>query len=441
MSIAKASIKKVSWEEVRKRISKVNPELAQIIDTIGPDKKHYLYLASYPFGAEILKDGILHVPNQDGNLVPLTDAQVPETLQRDLGYNLNSNPICLILKHSTELFIKMDDLLITHYGAITEGRVFGTSRILSPDKTEQPIFIWNMTAGARSLFMLPKISEKGRHNRLARTFDLNMEPPKSHLDHWAIFKELAQHPDFGEAWQFETVFFPQAWVDALGEPNWQQLKLFLFDVSWDNTEFMRSQFIWDAMISIFHKNRNISPDPYLSSTVQTLLFVGAGWNPGFSVATDDSSGPIKRLQELYLDVYRLNDYAPIIMQPSSFSLKVNQPVYYSLAYPIATKLLPRYKTEVNKLSDLYNIRSLLMKYFHDIRSMPLNITGTSMYELPVKVEYEFFHASPEGHTGIQACSEIPRHDPYLKKIARGAERHFPTNSSFLNGCIRVRAKP
>ncbi len=162
--------------------------------------------------------------------------------------------------------------------------------------------------------------------------------------------------------------------------------------------------------------------------------------PGFSVAIDDIAGPVRRLQQLYLDVYRLTDYPPMMMRPAFFNPAVGQPVYYSLAYPMSTKLSPRFKTEVNKLSDIYNIRSLLMRYLADIRSTNLNLMETSMYDLPVKVEYEFFHTNPEGHTGILPTTDIPKQDPYFAKGSLKGNCEFPANSSFINGCVRVRCK-
>ncbi len=165
MSIAKSSMHKVYWQDVRTQVKAKNPELAAVIDEVNPGESHPLYQVSYPFGAEVLKEGILFIPNKDGDLVPLTDPQISDELRRDLDYNLNSNPICFVLKNATELFIKIDDLLVTAFGLVSEGRLFGLSRVISSKKSEQPVFTWDMTAGARSLFMLPKISEKGRHSK------------------------------------------------------------------------------------------------------------------------------------------------------------------------------------------------------------------------------------------------------------------------------------
>lgn len=209
----KATLEELPWKAVRNDIAKKNDELANIIDEINPSSEYTLFKACYPFGSEILKDGYFFIPNAKGSLVPLNSADIPAPIQDKLNYNLYSNPVSLILNNTAELFIILKNTTIPFYGLISPERIFGTWRILNPKISQHPNFIWNMVAGARSIFMLPKISETAGYNRLRRAFHLHSEKPKTLLEHWKIFREIANHPDFGEIWSTEMLFFSKKWFD------------------------------------------------------------------------------------------------------------------------------------------------------------------------------------------------------------------------------------
>ena len=45
-----ATITQTTWENVRKKLKVINPELAKIIDALNPNKDYTLFTASYPYG-------------------------------------------------------------------------------------------------------------------------------------------------------------------------------------------------------------------------------------------------------------------------------------------------------------------------------------------------------------------------------------------------------
>jgi hypothetical protein len=49
-----------------------------------------------------------------------------------------------------------------------------------------------MTAGARSIFMLPGISKTDSHNKLMQKLGLNLDVVQSLIEHWNIFKNIAK---------------------------------------------------------------------------------------------------------------------------------------------------------------------------------------------------------------------------------------------------------
>ncbi len=436
----RANISELQWKDVRLEVAKLNPELAEIIDKIDPGPECTLFKASYPFGGEILKNGDLYIPNSQGVLTCFNSPQISNHVRDKLNYNLGSNPVSFILKNTAEFFIIRENNTIPFYGLMTPGKIFGFWRVLNPGISQHPIFIWDMSAGARSIFMLPKISETGKYNKLSRAFQLRSEKPNTLLDHWKLFKEIANHPDFGEAWTAEILFFSKEWFDRLNDKEWSAFKMYLFEKAWAGTEFFRNQFIWSVVFSLIQQGRNIKPNPYIADVVRHLLAMGIGALPGFAPAIDDSAGPILRLQEVFNKIYLLTDYAPIIMQPYFFNLEDPRPIYYSLQYPNTIEFSPKARESSTKISDLYQIKSLLSKYLEDIFSNTLKVSGTMLYDLYEKVQYDFFHTDVEKYSGIRLSKEIPKEDSTFLQVPEGMSHDFPANSAFVRGCIRVAAK-
>lgn len=298
------SLHKVTWSEVSKKVRAKNPQLAEIIDNLNPGPEYYLYKANYPFGSEISREGPLYLPNKKHQLISLNDPRTNSEIKKDLDYHLNNSPLTLILENSVELFIAQNNQILPFYALLSEGSIFGTWGVLASTPALQPFCIYSMTAGARSLFMLAKISEKGKHNKLIKAFGLNMNPPKNALDHWHAFREIAQHPEFGEAWYSELLFFPKKWIESIrNDPAWKPLENFLLRKAWDDTNGTRSQYTWDLFLAMIQHRRKINADQYMTETVKNLLCLGAshatdfGIAPGFAPAIDNLAGPIQRLQE------------------------------------------------------------------------------------------------------------------------------------------------
>jgi len=438
MGLETPRLQEICWENIRDDIKSINPKLYHIIDKINPNKNYPLFKATYAYGDEIINKGHLYLPHEK-LLYPLNASQFSSRIKELLGYNLGTNPVSLVLKNSIEIFTAIENRTVSLYGLVTPGKVFSTSRILSQTVSYSPPFLWDMTAGARSIFMLPKISDAYSNEKLRKEFGMSIIPPKGLHDHWKIFKELAQHEKFESPWFAEMLFFSKKWFTHLNDPAWKDFHLYLFQSAWNNTEFWRNQFVWDLVFCLVKKNINIRPNPYIADTVKHLLSIAAGATSGFAPAIDDSSCPCKKLQEIYSTVYSLKDYQPIIMEPYTLALyQQSRPVYYSLEYPNTMEFSPKSKKISNKITDLIEIKYLLDKYFAEICKGQLNIQGTPFQDLINGVVFDYFHANLDAYDGIKESSEMPKGDPNLKSIyASNKNKSFPKNSTFLRGCIRI----
>ncbi len=296
-----------------------------------------------------------------------------------------------------------------------------------------------MTAGARSLFMLAKISKAYSYNKLVKEFGLTTDKPTSMLDHWYTFRELSQHPNFGQPWETEILFFSKAWFEQLDDEAFTAFQRYLYKNAWESSNYIRHQFIWNLVFSLIQKEMHIKPAPYIANTVKHLIAMGIGALPGYAPAIDDIAGPISQLQHIFSNIYGLKSYAPIIMQPYHFNVKDDRPVYYSLHYPNTLEFSIKSRLDSSKLADLILVKSLLRKYLNNLVKDYLHVEETPLYELPNLVKYDFFHNEFEDYTDIMDTKVIGLEDKHFS-LSQDQQQLFPANSPFLTGCVRIARK-
>lgn len=69
----KGKLEKLVWKDVRKEVAKVNPAFAKLIDELNPSDKYWVAKVTYPYGSLVLDKAILMLPNEKGDIVPITD--------------------------------------------------------------------------------------------------------------------------------------------------------------------------------------------------------------------------------------------------------------------------------------------------------------------------------------------------------------------------------
>lgn len=437
----KGHTKKCYWKTARSDVMTVNPKLAKIIDKLDPSDKYWFVRASYPYGADVMKRGLLQLANKNRDIVPLTDSSIPKEFQEGLGYNLNSNPVSLIVKNTFEIFLPLSDRTLPISGLIPTGTTFGTWRILNPGKSEQPTFIWDMTAGGRSVFMLPKITEEFKHKKLKKQFGIHANTPRNLIQHFDIFRELANSTQIKtEPWNAEILYFSESWFQDLDDPMWSEFYQYFYTSTWAGTEFWRNKFFWDIVFSLILEGYEGRPNAQIISTAHYLLYMGIGSACGMGPVSDTLAGPFDLIQDIYSSVYELRNYPPIIMQPKFFDRLAKNSIYYSLQFPCATEFKPSSRLRTSIISDLHEIQTLLRRYARDLSSDKFNLNETSFQKLFQEVKYEYFHTGAELHAGMQDTSEMAD-DINLRKTLDGKVYDaFPKACLFGKGCIRLSSK-
>lgn len=439
----KGKLEKLTWKQVRDDVAKVNPEFAKIVDELSPGDKYWIAKVTYPYGGLVLKHALLMLPNEKGYIVPITDSSIDPSLREGLSYNLNSNPVCFVLKNAFEIYLPLPDRTVPLSGLIYPGTAFGAWRVLNPKRTQQPAFIWDMSAGARSVFMLPKITEAKRHMQLRKMYSLTADVPKSLMGHWEIFRQLANHSSFKQPWNSEILYFPCQWFSHLDDKKWKSFYYYFQDSAWGSTELWRNQFIWNLIFSMILKDYETRPSAYIMDTAKYLLYTGMGAFPAFAPARNNIAGPFQELQKIYIEEYGLKNYPPIIMQPNMFDMYDTKqyPVYYSLQFPNASEFRPNSRARISIITDMHEIRSLMIRYKNELLPNTFNIAGTSLNDVFHYTQYDYFHNGVDLHAGMRNSKEMPEEDKGLLTILDGSVyKDFPDTCSFVKGCIRVSRK-
>ena len=440
LSLQKSFLEELTWKEVSKAIEQLDPELFEAIEASALPANLKLFKVSYPYGAQIMKDGLVYLPNADGALVPLADESIPAITRRHLDYNHYSNPASFILKGSADLFLTHRDVIFSFPGPVPAGRLFGTSLVLTEGRDVQkfhPTFLWQMTAGVRSLILLPKMGDAAGLDRLDRHFKINSRSLVSEgRDSWFLFRELAQKLDKSDFWTVEILFFSGDWFKWDNKPT-SPFKELLFKRAWKITEFWRNEYLWNMVFSIFMDEKIVRINPFIGDTVKHLMYMAVGAQPGFAPSNNVDFAPIPAFQKTLKEVYQI-DYEPIFMLPQTFQKNCPQPVYYSLAYPNTMEFSPSTKKISTKANDLEEILLCMKKYLHFLKTSDLNIQDSAVYEMAQKVAFSFYHPSHEDNN-IQKTEALFDQDGSFKAATNVKKINLPLpkNATFFKGCVKI----
>ncbi len=432
----KASIEELRWGDVRDKVAAINPELAEIIDFLKPSDEFTLFRARYPYGSTISDYGELHLPNSQGNVVSIHDKSIPEDTRNKLSYN--PVPLAMVTNNNTEVYTVSDNRLIP-FRMFTEGELFGTWELLDPDEFKQETYNWSISAGARSIFMLPKISDASSHRRLRAKYGVSLATPKYFSDHHEIFTKIANHNEFPHEWHNEIIFFSQKWVEGISQllnNKWTALYFFILKEAWEQSLNWRNQLntelIWQSL-SVEMSRRNMHPRHYLVNTVKHLINLGIGTTPAFAPVIDDKVAPIAGLQTAYARDYALK-YNPTIIATTHMGInKIDKHVYYSLQAPSLLTYAPSASHSHSAMKDIQEI-----KYLMDILLSRLKADDSPSYQLISNINFKYFHTEPDPQGYTESVEKIITEDSRFSSCCNSKGKlPVADSASFLRGGIRI----
>jgi hypothetical protein len=421
-----------TWDSVREEVKRVNPRLYNIIQEISPNKSYVLLKAHYPFGQKILDNGELILPSaSNGSFIHFSHYHDPQ-IKKLLNYS--SIPVGLLLNKACEIFIETSHHHILPLKYIQAGSFFGLFEYLNKLVSIKTSPVWCITAGARSLFMLPSISEKRAHKRISYTFHTSPTPPHTYEEQWDIFRAIAQQSS--PQWKNSVLFFSDKWFEHVGkkDKNWNEFYLSLFEEGWRQLQFVQSESAFNSSWNAFSEitgRKDLNPRTYIANTIKYLIAVTNGAAPAFKFATDNNCGPLDEIYKAYKEVYQLEKYAINFMHPYNVIYEEFPSLYYSMNTPILIESRPKGKYTPTAKDDLREISHLLKVFTSGLAKDQFPLLDKDIF---LKTHFNYFHVESDPTYHIQSTAEIPHYD---KRIQISEDEEFSSSSSFLKGCLRI----
>src|SRR6185437_14217934 len=436
----------LSWEELLETISLAKPRLAnRMQENCELLKDLPFFMVNYPFGEKIINKRDVYFPLVGGGSISFNDPSLPDILRNHLSYTPGiDNPVGMILNKESEFYITSGHRIVPH--PVTKaGQTFGFAHIvdavmngnLEADKTSY-VSIWNLDAGARTAFVLPKISENQKHANLLGTYGIDIEKPNTYIEQRDVFKTLNASVD--KPWTQSILYFPKQFLEMLKTDKQ------LSDIFQEMANIHRSGYtIWHTTYSkwnsdinfVFQESKASSLSSYAVNIAKHIYLIVAGGVPGFAPATNENMLPKKLIEDAYAedDGYGLTEYWPIIMQPKQFNAKAKEAVYYSISLPTLIDYNPdtfKGKTHIELLSEIADVlcrcQQYILHHFEDRESI--------LYETAIKAQFSFYHDDPNpekyGST-IKSSILLPEEDKRFYK--KGWT--FQWRSQFIRGCIKI----
>lgn len=419
----------VTWRDVAKQIRAINSELADAIDEIDPPASWKIVKVRYAFGDELLQKGELFVPHKGGKLLGINDPDFNPELCSLLNYQ--SMPVGLTLQATMELFISHSDKIYP-YNITYPGRVFALWGGLDTDISAFHGKIWNMTAGCRSLFFLPKITDKIALKRISREFGVDFKIPRSLWEQYYLLKKISAFQD--DPWYLETIFFDKNWIRIEGKKQ-QKLRYFLLNSGWKSTSILRDNVIFDFVYSSAQMEKNIRIDPYLADTIKHLYALGRGAYPGFVFSDSDLCAPISFFQQVFNEIYDL-EYSPTLMNLGYLYPGISTSLFYSLQLPTLLQFSPKSRENSTNIDALYYIQSSMKRLENYILNEGLQLKGQEIYKWAKHIKYSYFHPHSSNDHAIQSITALMKQEPILQTDELKYKKQFCETNIFMRGLIK-----
>lgn len=431
-------VRVLTWSDIRKAVSQVNQDFAEHVNALNPGKNFQVLCARYYYGESILENGVLQVPGKFG-LKPLSESGLSKQLIDDLSYS--HIPMGLALNNSVELFLDTG-MNPVPFSLINAGKIFALWTVLDTQASAHNGPIWNMTAGARSLFLLPKISDAIKFRRLAKEFSLLSNAPKEHADHFHVFKELSNRVSSKDRWFTDIVFFTHDWLAANTTAS-KLFSLYLHERVFHSTAYLRNEIVFKHVLSCAIRDTFQKPSPFVVDTIEHLIAIGNGFYPGFNFVDQEYAGPLGMLEETFGELYNMR-YAPTFMCPAYFNQQANKTCYYSLQKPTLVSFSPKSNQSHTGLDTLKEVQHIMAKIKPKVASNTYLPQSGPILRWANTTAYDYYHATlpvnrDSDANAIHSIGHLLENDSSLKNImSYYPDKEFCYSGSFLRGCIKIR---
>lgn len=424
--IHKLDIQTSNWSDVRSEVAIVNPDLVAIIDSMHPEAKHKIYIVKYPYGEMVFNDGSLNILNSS------------DEIKEALGYRVI--PLGIVLKKSLEVHANEEQRTVP-LTVLNEGAIFGIWELFDPKASYFVKVAWNVSSGARSIFLLPPIANKDSFLRLKKEFNV-FNPPNKIKDHWDIFKQIAKSSSGINAWHSEVLFFSKEWVKDI-EDNiaWKELKLYLYQQAWKQSMYWRFSSTMNLIWQFFTQHLydiNLKFNQSSLETLKHIITIGVGELPAFSAnIRQELCAPVSLLQQAFLDIYKI-DYIPTIMAAAHLSNLQEESRYYSCNFPTFIETSYINGGIRNALANIKEIYDIFVEFKKAVLTGKIKVNNTPIHDLIKHAQFDFIHTHYNNFLTLSV--KLPDQDKCLLDIPAGyAAKEFCSGSNFFKGCVRIKS--
>lgn len=426
-------IQEVSWGEIKDEVARANPAFFDAMDAAAHHPNTKLYLADYEFGDLIVNTGISQLPI-NGELIPINHPDLPEPFKTELNYSRMCAGI--FLNKTAEIFVDLEPRVHPLH-MFKVGDVYGLWELL--DAADSPYYrrMWSIAAGARSLFLLPKVTDAASHNRMQRMLNIHEASSHNMFMQGTLFKTIVAAEQFRNPWRSQVLYLGRGWFEALPSDANQQFKSACLRQEWTKSMHSRNRLTFEVIWQVLSQTQaetRLKPNVYIFESVKHLATISMSALLGFrplTSATDSTIAPIDLIERAYLEFYKLKSYIPTILAPGYLNRQTTDPVYYSFMLPTLLSLTPDHNFR-NTLEDERNVKHLLERFQKRLAAQVDVLQHFIEY-----TEFNFFHYEADPVYNIYASAALPDFDPRFAQ-SRYANREFCENGPFVRSCVMIK---
>ena len=420
----------VKWADIRNKVKAVNESIVNIVDQIRPKDQPDLIEIDYLYGDTIIDNGTLQIPNKHNLLVPVKDSDFSKNIIRALSYQ--GIPLCLNLENDNEVFMNTRTRSVP-LNLCQQGNMFGLFEAIDYIFDRPIKAMWSVSAGSRTIIMLPKISNELGLKKLRKHYDLSSTIRLKKLtDHFEVFKSIAHSKRFSQQWINKILCFTEKWLDKTFLRKYPEFKEYIFKTCWNQARFviymMHPKSSWENF-SEAAALKNLHPRPFLINQAKHLLNIVNGYLPALRPSVTQSAAPVLGIQRAILEIYELKKFMPIIMSLCPRGT-IKLPIYYSLSYQTIFEGSPINRTHTTISTDLRDLKILLDTFQQYMISYKLDNTFNSN-------KFEYFHVTEDPNKDFLSSLSLMQSKDFIYYKKQFPELEFPYASYFWNGCISI----
>jgi len=419
-----------SWSDFRNDVKKVNVALFNAIEKFNPSSNLKLLKVKYSYGQQITDIGKICLPNMGSlnDTVNIENDLFPSEFKKNLSYA--PTPLIMQLSNSSEVYIDFEDYT-SPLNIFKPGDLYGIFETLVPLTKVAFTPSWSVTSGARSAFMLPKVTSQRGVSALHKKYGTPITPPSGLKDHWHIFKKIANDD---AKWHSEVIIFTQDWFQRCdNDLGWMTFYNYLLEQSWKQSKNIRIEHEDNSVINAFSSQMQVGKfkaNPYIIDTILHCLKISSNCAPGFMpINNSQDLLPVEAIEYAYTDIYKnLHNLAPIIMGASN--IKDCQSIYYSLSFPTLIHKSPFIRQFRSYITESINVQHILSEFNKVIEKNYKN-------DMRPLCSYKVYNFEQVESEEVLSTSNLLAQEPFISIMKKFKNKDFPLTGNFMKSLIEI----